>query len=89
MAQLVEQHRVNDYDAWRKVCDEVEPLWTSGGVTEKDVHHEKDDSNNVLVFHRFNTIGEAQAFMDNAEVHAAMQRVGIAGPPRVEFIEEA
>lgn len=26
MAQLVEQHRVTDYDAWRKVCDEVEPL---------------------------------------------------------------
>ena len=89
MALLVVQHRVNDYEAWRKVYDEVEPLQTSGGVTEKSVHRAKDDPNNVLVLHRFNTMGEAQAFMDNAEIHAAMQRAGVAGPPRVEFFEEA
>jgi len=89
MALLVVLHRVNDYDAWRKVYDEVEPLQKSGGVTEKSVHRAKDDPNNVLVLHRFNTMVEAQAFMDNAEIHAAMQRAGVAGPPRVEFFEEA
>ncbi|HUY06340.1 MAG TPA: hypothetical protein VMU99_03655 [Acidimicrobiales bacterium] len=88
MALLVALHRVNDYDAWQKVYDEAEPLEKSGGATEKSVHRAKDDPNNVMVLHRFNTMGEAQAFMDNAEVHAAMQRAGVAGPPRVEFFEE-
>ena len=43
----------------------------------------------MFVIHRFNTMGEAQAFMDNPELQAAMQRAGVAGAPRVESFEEA
>jgi len=82
------QHRVNDYAAWRKVYDSVADLQKKGGVIFESVHRAKDDPNMVLVLHRFATQADATAFFSSGDLKAAMQRGGVAGPPRIEFYED-
>lgn len=89
MTLSVVRHHVRDYSAWRKVYDEVEPIQKAGGVIEESVYQDKDDPNDVLVLHRFASRGAAEAFFASAELHAALGRAGVDGPPRIEFFEAA
>lgn len=89
MAMTVVLHRVNDYDAWRKVYDSVGPMQRDGGVIEESVYRAKDDPNNVMVLHRFRTMAEAERFVASPELRAAMERAGVAGAPRIELYDEA
>jgi quinol monooxygenase YgiN len=88
MAMVVILHRVRDYGAWREVYDRVEPLQKAGGVTAESVYRAKDDPNNVLVLHSFDTMAAAEAYLANPEVRDAIAEAGVEGMPRVEFFEE-
>lgn len=89
MAMIVVLHRVGDYEAWRKVYDDVGPMQKAGGVIAESVYRAKDDPRNVLVLHSFATMAEAEKFVASAELRAAMDRAGVEGVPRIEFFEEA
>ena len=89
MATTVVLHRVKDYQAWRKVYDEVGPLQREGGVIAESVYQAKGDPNNVLVLHRFSTMQAAEAFFANPQLLDALQQAGVEGHPRIEFYEEA
>lgn len=89
MVLAVIRHRVTDYDAWRQIYSDFAPVQKAGGVIAESVYRDKDDPNTVLVLHSFATMAEAEAFINNAELHDAMQRSGVEGQPRVEFYEEA
>jgi quinol monooxygenase YgiN len=88
MATSFVRQRVQDYDAWRRVYDEVAGMQQQGGVTDKAVYRDRDDANVVLVMHRFATMGEAEAFFASPDLRAAMQRGGVVGEPRIEYYEE-
>jgi len=89
MAILVLRHQVANYDAWRKVYDSVGEMQTAGGVTDKAVFRAADDPNTVLVYHRFATMAEAQAFPGRADLGAAMAGAGVdLASIRAEFYEE-
>ncbi len=89
MAMAVVQHKVQDYETFRKVYDDFAPQQRAGGVTSASVYQAKDDPNNVLILHHFGSAAEAEAFMGNEEPHTAMGRAGVVGEPRIEFFEEA
>ncbi len=89
MALTVVRHTVNDYGAWREVYDSVKPLQTKYGVLEESVYQDPGNPNDVLILHRFASVAKAEAFVNSAELHEAMGRGGVAGPPRVEVFEDA
>jgi hypothetical protein len=90
MATTFVQHRVADYDAWRRVYDGVAELQREGGVTAEAVYRAADDSSNVLVMHRFGTAEEARAFFQNPDLRAAMVDAGVdMASFRLELYEEA
>jgi hypothetical protein len=43
------QHRVADYDAWRKAHDQIETTHKTGGVTHQSVHRAKSASGPAAV----------------------------------------
>jgi hypothetical protein len=83
------RHSVRDYATWRKVYDDVGPMQKAGGVTEESVYQAKDNPNDVLVLHKFNTMEEAERFFRGQDLKDAMQRAGVEGTPRIEMFEEA
>ncbi|HZQ26156.1 MAG TPA: hypothetical protein VFA94_00535 [Acidimicrobiales bacterium] len=89
MARTVVRHHVQDYDAWRRVYDDVAPLQKEGGVFADSVYRDKDDPLEVLVIHDFGTMAEAVAFFNNPDLADAMKRAGVDSAPRIEFYEEA
>jgi hypothetical protein len=89
MAIAVVLHRVRDFTAWRQVYDQVGDLQRAGNVVEEHVYRAKDDPDNVLVFHRFPTMADAESFLTSQELRDAMRRAGVEGAPRIEFYEEA
>ncbi len=85
MALLTVQHSVQDFGAWRSVyetLDEVEQDW---GVTSASVHRLACSPDVVLIIRHFATVAQAQGFLTNREIQAAMQRAGVTGEPRIEI----
>ena len=89
MALAIIRHKVSDFDAWRKVYDSAGAMQKAGGVIEESVHQGKNDPNDVVVLHRFNSIDEAEKFLASSDLKEAMQRAGVVGAPRIEVFEDA
>jgi hypothetical protein len=85
MALLAVQHTVRDYPVWRAIYDSLDEVQHDWGVTTASVHRLAETPNTVLVLHHFATVAQAQGFLTNREVQAAMQRAGVEGTPRVEI----
>jgi quinol monooxygenase YgiN len=83
------QHRVKDYDAWRKAYDGFADVQKAGGVTHESVHRAKDDPNDLLVIHGFANVADAEEFLAGAELRDAMQKAGVEGQPQIEIYEDA
>jgi hypothetical protein len=85
----VVQHRVADYDTWRKAYDGFADVQKTGGVTRQNVYRSNDDPSNVMVIHGFATTADAQAFLAGNELRDAMQHAGVQGQPRIEIYQDA
>jgi hypothetical protein len=85
MALLAVQHTVQDYPAWRAIYDTLDEVEQNWGVTAASVHQMACASNVVLVLRYFATVAQAQGFLTNREIRAAMERAGVEGTPRVEI----
>ena len=84
------QHRVKDYDAWRRVYDSVADMQKAGGVTRESVHRAEGESNLVMVSHQFPNISAAHDFFASPALRDAMRRAGVEeGTVRIEFFEDA
>ena len=88
-ATLAVRHTVTDYATWRAVYDEVATLRTQHGCTAQAVFQTPGDPNDVFITHEFPTLAQAQAFAGDPDLKAAMQRGGVAAPPRIEIFEGA
>jgi heme-degrading monooxygenase HmoA len=87
MALCLVLHRVQDFDAWRRVYDSVAQLQKDGGVGAESVHRMADDPDNVLVVHEFDSLDHARRFFADPQLRDAMQRGGVIGEPRIEFFD--
>jgi hypothetical protein len=87
-ATLIVRHTVADYDSWRKVYDEVDPLRAKHGCTAQRVMHVPGDANDVAGTHDFPTVAQAEAFAADPALREAMDRAGVTGVPRIEVFED-
>jgi len=85
MALLAVQHNVRDYQTWRAVYDSMGEVQKAGGVTAESVHQLAGAPNTILVLHHFATVAQAQAFLTNPDLKAAMQHGGVESAPRFEI----
>jgi hypothetical protein len=87
-ATFIVRHTIADYDSWRKVYDEVEPLRAQHGCTAKRVMHIPGNPNDVAGIHDFPTVAQAEAFANDPALRAAMERSGVTSDPRIEVFED-
>ncbi len=87
-AILTVRHNVQDYAAWRKVYDEVEPLRAQYGCTDQRVTRLPDDGNDLFVTHDFPTFEQAEGFAHDPALREAMGRAGVEGAPRIEIFTD-
>jgi heme-degrading monooxygenase HmoA len=86
---MLVDHRVTDFDAWRKVYDEVRGWQHEHGVHFQQVLRHADDGNRVVVTHAFDSREAAEAFVSNPELREAMERGGVdASSVKIEYFDE-
>lgn len=84
MARLIVTHGTQDYDQWRTVFDEHATTRQKYNVTDVGVFTDVEDTNSVCVIME-GAIDDLQAFAQDPDLKAAMQRAGVAGPPTFSF----
>lgn len=87
MALLAIQHTVRDYPAWRSIYDALDEVQRDWGVTIATVHRREDAPNTVLVLRHFATVAQAQGFLTNRQIRAAMECAGVEGEDRIEIYD--
>ncbi len=84
-ATLVVRHNVQEYAAWRKVYDELQPLRAQYGCTAQRVMRLPDDGNDLFITHEFPTAEQAGGVAHDPALRAGMEQSGVEGAPRIEI----
>jgi len=88
MATVAVLHKVNDYEAWKAVFDEHGENRRQYGCTAHRVLRTGDDALTIMVLTEWPSMEAAQAWAADPSLGEAMGRAGVAGAPRIEFLEE-
>ena len=66
MVRLFVRHPVSDFAHWKKAYDDFDEERLGMGVKAHAVYQAFDDGNDVTVWHDFESMESAQAFMGSA-----------------------
>jgi hypothetical protein len=86
---LIVRHRVRDFDAWKPVFDEHQPLREQHGGRRHWVYRSLDDPNDLTVSVEFASRDQAERFVAHPSLREAMSRAGVEGTPDFSFVEES
>jgi hypothetical protein len=91
MARLFVRHDVADFDQWRKGYDDPSRagLRSELGVAGDGVYQAADRPTDVTVWHDFESVEAAQAFVSDPRLAAAMADLGVTGEPQIWITVEA
>jgi hypothetical protein len=85
MIRLFVRHTVKSYATWKKAYDGFAPVQKRLGVRAKAVFAGAKDPNDVTVWHDFDTLAAAEAFVKSPELADAMKTAGVVGVPTAWF----
>ena len=88
MATMFVRHKVKDFGAWKAAYDAFDGERKKAGVTSHGVYQTDGEPNDVTVYHRFKSVGEAKKFAGSASLKAAMEKAGVIGEPDMWFTKE-
>lgn len=86
---MLVQHKVKDYQEWKKVYDSALDLRKSNGEISDNIYRDASDPNSLTIIFRWDTLENAQKYSQSPELKEAMQKAGVEGPPKISFLKEA
>ncbi len=89
MATLFVRHDVADFATWKRAYDDFDDERSTMGVTGHGVYQTEDSPNNVTLYHHFESMGAAKAFMNNPRLTEVMMAAGVQGRPTIWFTTKA
>ena len=88
MINVLVQHEVADYPAWKAAFDAALDWRHKNGERSARIFHAAGNLNDLILLFEWESLEQARAFMASDELKARMARAGVKGQPRVEFITE-
>lgn len=82
MAVYVVNHRVENFEEWKKVYDAFQSVATSAGVKDQYVLTSLEDQNHVVVIGE-GSADDLQNFLSSDELKSAMADAGVSGTPDI------
>ena len=87
-ADTIATHPVRDFDAWKAIFDQFEPIRKEAGERSAVVLRHADDPNMVTIINTWDSIEAPQAFLNREELKAGMAVAGVTAPPTIIFANE-
>ncbi len=89
MASMLIQHKVVDFEAWKKVFNSFKVLRVSNGEISNQIFRDASDPNQLTVINKWDSMANMQKFANSPELKAAMEKAGVVGKPNIFFLNEA
>lgn len=77
-------HRVAAYDTWKAAFEGHRAARKSASILGDHLNRNGDE---VAVYLPATDRAKVAALIDSADMHATMQRAGVSGPPRIEWLK--
>ena len=87
-AYTIVSHPVKDFDTWKTIFDQFEPIRKEAGELSAVVLRHADDPNMVTIINTWDSIEAPQAFLNREELKAGMAEAGVTAPPTMIFANE-
>ena len=81
-------HPVKDFDAWKAIFDQFEPIRKEAGERSAVVLRHADDPNMVTIINTWDSIEAPQVSLYREELKAGMAEAGVTAPPTMIFANE-
>ena len=89
MIRLFVRHPVADFGQWKQAYDDFDQERSGMGVRGHAVFQAVDDANDVTLWHDFDSMESAKAFVESARLKEVMEGAGVAGEPTMWFTQSA
>lgn len=86
--EVIIQHTVRDFDAWKSVYDEHESVRAKYGCLGHSLYRGTEDPNEVTVVSSWESRERADEFMRDPSLREAMERGGVITEPRVTWVDQ-
>ena len=88
MVRVFVRHTVADYERWKQEYDSFDKGRGELGVRGDAVFQSVDNPRDETVWHDFDGLEQAQAFVSSEELLQALGRAGVEGDPEIWFVTE-
>ena len=89
MTQVLIQHKVNEYAAWKLAFDSFADFRRSSGEKSFRILHPIDNPNDLTLLFEWDTQENAETFLSSAQLKSTMQDAGVVEAPKIQFLNEA
>jgi hypothetical protein len=86
---LMVEHRVSDFDEWKRGFDAHRPVQERYGATGYLIYRREDDPAVVAVVMQFPSKEQLEGFVGDPSLGEAMASAGVVGVPQVRTYTEA
>jgi quinol monooxygenase YgiN len=86
---IIVQHTVRDFDAWKPSFDEHESVRAEYGCKGHTIYRDADNPNDVTILMSWESRERAEEFMKDPSLQEAMQKGGVTSEPRATWLEQA
>ena len=86
MPNLLTQHRVQDYNAWRPHFDGHEGTRQAHGITNPRVYRNAADPNDLVLLFDVADIERAKEFGQSQDLRSTMEKAGVIMPATVRVV---
>jgi antibiotic biosynthesis monooxygenase (ABM) superfamily enzyme len=86
MTTMLVQHKVKNYENWKKVYDSVAGLRTTFGELSDQIYRDASDANKLTLMFKWDSLPNAQKWAQSPELKAAMEKAGVDGAPSISFL---
>jgi quinol monooxygenase YgiN len=86
MPYVTARHKVSDYQTWKKAFDKFASTRKAGGEISYKIWRDAEDPNDLSLLFEWDTIENANKFMNSPELQTAMKEGGVTEKPRIQFL---
>lgn len=88
MPYLLIRHALRDYNTWKPAFDDHAATREAAGCLGGQLFYVAADRTQVVVLFEWDTLENARAFADSADLDERMRWVGVEGEPEFTFLED-